>query len=57
MVGHPEKPKTCRIYVAAHRKLKSDWKNRPGEALQLRLRQYSEHPSGPLMIFFSSFHS
>jgi hypothetical protein len=32
----------------AHRKLKSDRKNHPGGALQLRLRQYSERPSGPL---------
>ena len=31
----------------AHRKLKSDRKNRPGGALQLRLRQYSERPLGP----------
>ncbi len=31
----------------AHQKLKSGCKNRPGGALQLRLRQYSERPSGP----------
>ena len=31
----------------AHRLLKSDQNNRPGGALQLRLRQYSERPSGP----------
>jgi len=28
----------------AHQKLKSDQKNRPGGALKLRLRQYSERP-------------
>ncbi len=31
----------------AHHLLKSGCNNRPGGALQLRLRQYSEHPSGP----------
>ncbi len=31
----------------AHRKLKSDCNNRPGGALQLRLRQYSERLLGP----------
>ena len=31
----------------AHRKLKSGYNNRPGGPLQLRLRQYSERPSGP----------
>jgi hypothetical protein len=39
----------------AHRKLKSDRKNRPGGALQLRLRQYSERPSGPSNINDVSF--
>ncbi len=36
----------------AHRKLKSSRKNCPGGALQLRLRQYSERPSG-LVLFLS----
>jgi hypothetical protein len=31
----------------AHRLLKSGRNNHPGGALQLRLRQYSERPSGP----------
>ena len=30
-----------------HQTVKSSRKNRPGGALQLRLRQYSERPSGP----------
>jgi len=34
----------------AHRKLKSSRKNLPGGALQLKLRQYSERPSGPICI-------
>ncbi len=34
----------------AHQKLKSGCKNRPRGALQLRSRQYSERPSGPLFL-------
>jgi hypothetical protein len=39
----------------AHRKLKSCCKNRPGDALQLRLRQYRERPSGPSPYLNLSF--
>ena len=34
----------------AHQKLKTGCNNRPGGALQLRLRQYSERPSGPSLL-------
>ena len=40
----------------AHRKLKSCCKNRPGGALQLRLRQYRERPSGPLFYCLIASH-
>ncbi len=39
----------------ARQKLKSGCNNRPGGALQLRLRQYSERPSGPSLRKITSF--